>query len=181
MFLLMRRSPESLRDVRGFSVKFKTQQGNWDFVGNDIPVRILSSYHDSLLTHPCQRGLDMSGMLRHFASCAGLLYQGWHSVCGPCALAAVRPGRQLRACFESEKKTPTFQLPPFGPAAECELVRRPNPKTNIQEGWRILDFLAHHPESCHIVSSWIVLHPVSIRTVCRMHHIDTNAYLALAL
>ncbi len=28
---------------------------------------------------------------------------------------------------------------------------RPNPKTNIQEGWRILDFLSHHPESCHIV------------------------------
>lgn len=32
-------SPESLRDVRGFSVKFYTQQGNWDFVGNSIPVR----------------------------------------------------------------------------------------------------------------------------------------------
>ena len=28
---------------------------------------------------------------------------------------------------------------------------RPNPKTNIQEGWRILDFLSHHPESVHIV------------------------------
>ena len=34
-----RRSPESLRDVRGFSVKFYTEEGNWDFVGNDIPVR----------------------------------------------------------------------------------------------------------------------------------------------
>jgi catalase len=33
------RSPESLRDVRGFSVKFYTEEGNWDFVGNDIPVR----------------------------------------------------------------------------------------------------------------------------------------------
>ena len=28
---------------------------------------------------------------------------------------------------------------------------RPNPKTHIQEGWRILDFLSHHPESVHIV------------------------------
>jgi hypothetical protein len=28
---------------------------------------------------------------------------------------------------------------------------RPNPKNNIQEGWRTLDFLAHHPESCHMV------------------------------
>jgi len=33
-----RGSPESLRDVRGLSVKFYTQQGNWDFVGNNIPV-----------------------------------------------------------------------------------------------------------------------------------------------
>ena len=29
-----RGSPESLRDIRGFSVKFYTQEGNWDFVGN---------------------------------------------------------------------------------------------------------------------------------------------------
>ena len=28
-----RGSPESLRDVRGFSVKFYTNEGNWDFVG----------------------------------------------------------------------------------------------------------------------------------------------------
>lgn len=31
-------SPESLRDVRGFSVKMYTEEGNWDFVGNNIPV-----------------------------------------------------------------------------------------------------------------------------------------------
>ena len=31
-------SPESLRDVRGFSVKMYTEAGNWDFVGNNIPV-----------------------------------------------------------------------------------------------------------------------------------------------
>ena len=28
---------------------------------------------------------------------------------------------------------------------------RPNPKTHIQEGWRILDFLSSKPESCHMV------------------------------
>ena len=28
-----RGSPESLRDVRGFTVRFQTQQGNWDLVG----------------------------------------------------------------------------------------------------------------------------------------------------
>ena len=26
------------RDVRGFAVKFYTQEGNWDLVGNNIPV-----------------------------------------------------------------------------------------------------------------------------------------------
>ena len=34
-------SPESLRDVRGFSVKMYTEQGNWDFVGNNVPVSTL--------------------------------------------------------------------------------------------------------------------------------------------
>jgi catalase len=31
-------SPESLRDVRGFATKFYSQEGNWDLVGNSIPV-----------------------------------------------------------------------------------------------------------------------------------------------
>lgn len=29
---------------------------------------------------------------------------------------------------------------------------RPNPKNNIQEAWRILDFLSFHEESVNIVS-----------------------------
>jgi catalase len=28
-----RGSPESLRDVRGFTVRFQTDEGNWDLVG----------------------------------------------------------------------------------------------------------------------------------------------------
>ena len=31
-------SPDLARDVRGFATKFYTQQGNWDLVGNNIPV-----------------------------------------------------------------------------------------------------------------------------------------------
>ncbi|ANF58431.1 catalase [Halotalea alkalilenta] len=31
-------SADNLRDVRGFSVKFYTEQGNWDMVGNNTPV-----------------------------------------------------------------------------------------------------------------------------------------------
>lgn len=81
-----RGSPESLRDVRGFSVKFYTQQGNWDFVGNNIPVFF------------------------------------------------IRDGMQF---------------------PDLVHALRPNPKTNIQEGWRILDFLSHHPESCNILT-WLL-------------------------
>ncbi|WP_059105799.1 catalase [Shouchella shacheensis] len=31
-------SPETLRDPRGFSVKFYTEEGNYDFVGNTLPI-----------------------------------------------------------------------------------------------------------------------------------------------
>jgi catalase len=31
-------SPETLRDPRGFAVKFYTNEGNWDLVGNNLPV-----------------------------------------------------------------------------------------------------------------------------------------------
>ena len=31
-------SPEQLRDPRGFSTKFYTEEGNWDLVGNNMPV-----------------------------------------------------------------------------------------------------------------------------------------------
>jgi catalase len=33
-----RGSPDTPRDVRGFAIKFYTEQGNWDLVGNNIPV-----------------------------------------------------------------------------------------------------------------------------------------------
>lgn len=31
-------SPETLRDPRGFATKFYTEEGNWDLVGNNLPV-----------------------------------------------------------------------------------------------------------------------------------------------
>ena len=33
-----RGSPDLARDVRGFAVKFYTKEGNWDLVGNNIPI-----------------------------------------------------------------------------------------------------------------------------------------------
>lgn len=81
-----RGSPETMRDVRGFSVKLYTQQGNWDFVGNDIPVFF------------------------------------------------IRDGMKFVDLVHSLK---------------------PSPRRHLQEGWRILDFLSHHPESCGILT-WLL-------------------------
>ena len=35
---------EGLRDPRGFAVKFYTDHGNWDLVGNNMPVSINSFF-----------------------------------------------------------------------------------------------------------------------------------------
>eukprot|EP00741_Cyanophora_paradoxa_P010414 tig00000037_g10070.t1 len=76
-----RGSPETLRDPRGFAVKFYTREGNYDLVGNNFPVFFIRD------------GIKFPDMV--------------HAL-------------------------------------------KPNPKTHIQEWWRIWDFFSHHPESCHM-------------------------------
>ncbi|XP_031482557.1 catalase isozyme 1-like [Nymphaea colorata] len=73
-----RGSPETLRDIRGFAVKFYTREGNFDLVGNDVPVFF------------------------------------------------VRDAIQFPDSIHALK---------------------PNPKTHIQEFWRILDYFSYKPES----------------------------------
>ncbi|KAG6400195.1 hypothetical protein SASPL_137020 [Salvia splendens] len=76
-----RGSPETLRDPRGFAVKFYTREGNFDMVGNNFPVFFIRD------------GMKFPDMV--------------HAL-------------------------------------------KPNPKSHIQENWRILDFFSHHPESLHM-------------------------------
>jgi len=76
-----RGSPETLRDPRGFAVKFYSREGNFDMVGNNIPVFFIRD------------GMKFPDMV--------------HSL-------------------------------------------KPNPKSHIQEGWRIADFFSHHPESMNM-------------------------------
>jgi len=33
-----RGAPDAERDIRGFALKFYTEEGNWDVVGNNTPV-----------------------------------------------------------------------------------------------------------------------------------------------
>ncbi|KAI8104311.1 hypothetical protein M9434_002869 [Picochlorum sp. BPE23] len=76
-----RGSPETIRDPRGFAVKFYTREGNFDLVGNNMPVFFIRD------------GMKFPDMV--------------HSL-------------------------------------------KPNPKSHIQEGWRIADFFSHFPESMHM-------------------------------
>nr|GMD00771.1 catalase isozyme 1 [Ipomoea batatas] len=76
-----RGSPETLRDPRGFAVKFYTREGNFDMVGNNFPVFFIRD------------GMKFPDMV--------------HAL-------------------------------------------KPNPKSHIQENWRVLDFFSHHPESLHM-------------------------------
>ncbi|KAE9449808.1 hypothetical protein C3L33_18292, partial [Rhododendron williamsianum] len=76
-----RGSPETLRDPRGFAVKFYTREGNFDLVGNNFPVFF------------------------------------------------VRDGMKFPDMVHALKR---------------------NPKSHIQENWRILDFFSHHPQSLHM-------------------------------
>ncbi|KAL8135767.1 catalase-like [Apium graveolens] len=75
-----RGSPETIRDPRGFAVKFYTREGNFDLVGNNFPVFFVRD------------AMKFPDVIHAF---------------------------------------------------------KPNPKSHIQENWRIMDFLSHHPESLH--------------------------------
>ncbi|XP_065880766.1 catalase isozyme 1-like [Euphorbia lathyris] len=76
-------SPETLRDPRGFAVKFYTREGNFDLVGNNFPVFFIRD------------GMKFPDLIHAF---------------------------------------------------------KPNPKSHIQEMWRIFDFLSHFPESLHMLT-----------------------------
>jgi hypothetical protein len=62
-------SSDLARDPRGFSVKFRTAEGNWDFVANNTPVFFreyrLSSIHGRT-TLMYQSGIQQSS---HIVSC----------------------------------------------------------------------------------------------------------------
>lgn len=75
-----RGSPETIRDPRGFAVKFYTREGNWDLLGNNFPVFFIRD------------GIKFPDIIHAF---------------------------------------------------------KPNPRSNVQEYWRVLDFCSHLPESLH--------------------------------
>ncbi|QSN64611.1 catalase [Caballeronia sp. M1242] len=78
-------SPETARDPRGFAIKFYTEDGNWDLVGNNLKIFFIRD------------AIKFPDMIHAF---------------------------------------------------------KPDPVSNRQEPWRFYDFIAHHPESLHMVT-WV--------------------------
>ena len=50
-----RGAADAERDIRGFAVKFYTEEGNWDLVGNNTPVFFLGSLKFPDLNHAVKR------------------------------------------------------------------------------------------------------------------------------
>ena len=78
-----RGSADSARDPRGFAVKFYTEEGNWDLVGNNTPIffirdTILVSYSVSCL---CHKMLYLIGIIQTLSAVLAVAIVGT-----PCAL-----------------------------------------------------------------------------------------------
>lgn len=88
-----RGSPETLRDPRGFAVKFYTREGNFDMVGNNMPVFFVRDgmkFPDMVRTW-CNSLSGCSHSLRRPARCCALPRSLLLLTCylPSCALAAV--------------------------------------------------------------------------------------------
>jgi catalase len=77
-----RGSADTVRDVRGFAVKFYTDEGNWDIVGNDIPVFFIQG------TYPCPYPYPQTIVGNKTLT---LRFSRWHEIPGR------HPRRQARA------------------------------------------------------------------------------------
>lgn len=72
-------SPESVRDPRGFAIKFKTAtEGNWDLVGNNLPVFFIRDHVKfpdlvhSLKPHPVTNLQDSNRFFDFFSALGGM-------------------------------------------------------------------------------------------------------------
>ena len=69
------------RDVRGFAVKFYTPEGNWDLVGNNIPVFFIQ---DAMSSRTGARREDGTGRALPQAASADTFWDFIGADAGPC-------------------------------------------------------------------------------------------------
>jgi hypothetical protein len=128
---------KTLRDPRGFAVKFYTREGNWDLVGNNMPVFFIRD------------GMKFPDMVRTFFEIGGVQVAF-------CALALFSLLARLFFLFRAAEDAQRSRAP-LSPLCSRTKTKqktkrqvhalKPNPKSHIQEGWRIADFFSHHPEA----------------------------------
>ena len=68
-------------------------------------------------------------------------------------LSVLLPFKHLIVLLPPGNNIPVFFERDGAVFVEQNKCLKPNPVTGIQEGWRVLDFLSHHPESTHVVRS----------------------------
>lgn len=141
-----RGSPEALRDVRGFTVRFQTEEGNWDLVGNNFPVffvrdglkfvDLVHALKPDPQTHEQVRLSACGSAIIFLLTCATLILD---SRSCPSRFSASHPCIQTGSTYQC--------LRVIAPRAEV--------RARLQEWWRIFDFLSFHPESAHILT-WLL-------------------------
>ncbi len=85
-------SADTVRDPRGFAIKFYTEEGNWDLVGNNTPIFFI---RDPILVRMCVacEGYSFAVMLIHvvvFIVTIGAFY--FTDLCSSPVLSILRRG-----------------------------------------------------------------------------------------
>ena len=107
-------SVDTPRDVRGFAVKFYTQEGNWDLVGNNIPVFFIQDaikFPDLIhaVKMEADRGYPQAGSAHDtFWDWASLMPETTHMLMWAC-----RTARSRARCDDGGVRDPHF------PACQC--------------------------------------------------------------
>ena len=90
------------RDVRGFALKFYTEEGNWDLVGNNTPVFFVRDpykFPDFIHTQKRHPRTNLRSADRHvglLVAFAGIAAPGHHPDVGPRAAHRRAPHQRLR-------------------------------------------------------------------------------------
>jgi hypothetical protein len=143
-----RGSPETLRDPRGFAVKFYTREGNFDMVGNNMPVFFI---RDGMKFPDMVHALKPNPKNHIQVRCRcrrrppppprpvpPLGTRG--TCCSRCGgIGAAADTRPPAGWLPAAHALPTPPTRAAGP-----------PPSPTQEGWRIADFFSHHPEACNM-------------------------------
>jgi catalase len=97
-----RGAADAERDVRGFAIKFYTEEGNWDLVGNNTPVFLrarsiqVSRFHPHPKTRPQVQPAQSDGHVGFLVALAGKPAPGHDPLLRPGPAQELPPDARLR-------------------------------------------------------------------------------------